>query len=212
MAFADALATGRVDQAERAMSAEPGWGVALVVAATGAAVWMSGACVLADPPPTLPLVAEQPPQIQNALAVPPVPVIRGPWPSVFSIPVLFVDPTQTLYYEAFFDYTPLTPSYQGASFLQGADAGGPAAGNLLLVQVILEQPLNSTVGCHVIEIVMAFGKKFSPHDTTATIGGGSTISWAYNYNPSGDCPLPDAGWFGDGSLPDAGDASAAGGP
>ena len=213
MAVPDPLAEGRgVDQAERSMRAKRSWAIVAAIVAAGALVRLSGACVLADPPASLPVVAEHAPIIDTASAVPLTSAGGQPflttWPSQFVIPVEVLDPTQTLYYQAFYDYTPLTMTPQLLDFLGGGDAGSPSGGDLVLARIVLKQPLSSTVGCHVVEIVMGFGPRFStPH--TPPAGTGSTISWLYipSGNPS-SC-IPDAGFFLDGSLPAAPDAADA---
>jgi hypothetical protein len=165
---------------------------AAIVAACGTTV---AACVLADPPPTLPVVPEGRPAIITDSVTPPVGVITS-WPTAFFVPVTVLDPTQSLQWYAFEDFTSQsqwgTPSGYGPTY--------PADGSTLFTVTARNVQVPVGPGCHRVAIVVAyaFGQGYVPEAP-----GGDLAEWLYA--PSGDrgdCAGYDAGKLADGAFPD----------
>ena len=166
-------------------------GLALVVAMG------MGSCILADPAPTLPVVATDPPNIE-LLSVVPAPGIITEWPDLstgFEIPVSVTDSTQNLYWLAYVDYDPDVPS-PTVPAVQVPAADGNA---VRVVHATVPQPLG--FGCHTVEVVIAY--TFNGY--TPTSAGASVATWTFV--PSGD--LGQCGsYLYDAGLPDSGPDAA----
>ncbi len=158
------------------------------------------ACVLADPPASVPATPLVPPEIDHELVVPPVTSILMAWPveGEFDVPILVLDPSSTIEWRAFIDYDPIA----GSSFVaQGEIGPGQAADDagerLLTAHIAPPADLNA---CHTLEILVAFG--FDENHTPDSVGGDS-VTWFYS--PTGSlegCPIFEAG------APDSGDDAA----
>jgi hypothetical protein len=160
------------------------------------------ACVLADPPASVPATPVVAPEIDHELVVPPVTSILTAWPAEgeFDVPILVLDPSVTVEWEAFVDYDPLSggqPYVAPGEVGPGQDVDD--AGERLLVARI--PPPADLTSCHTLEILVALG--FAENHTPNSVGGDS-VTWFYSPTGSLDgCPIFEAG------VPDAGeDASA----
>jgi hypothetical protein len=163
-----------------------------------------GACVLADPPATLPVVAESPPAI--LAGVTPPPGFLATWPDRFYIPVSVLDPAQPLKWLAYEDYNPFTsggtalPLDKAPVTVSSEGDGGVRT----IVIAVLGPPTGP--GCHTIEVVVA--SAFDDFVATDPPGG-VVVGWTYTRSGSpGDCMPFDAGAFADGTFPDAGRGDA----
>jgi hypothetical protein len=158
------------------------------------------ACELADPPASVPPTPLAPPEIDHELVVPPVTAILAAWPEEFDVPILVLDPSVTVEWEAFVDYDPLSggqPYVPLGEVGPGQDVDD--AGERVLVAHI--PPPADLTSCHTLEILVALG--FDENHTPNSVGGDS-VTWFYSPTGSLDgCPIFEAG------APDAGeDASA----
>jgi hypothetical protein len=179
------------------------WRTLSVVAGTAVvplAALAALSCVLADPPPELPVLPPQAPQINAEAAVPPVGCVAS-WPSDsnFIVPVSILNSGQGLSYVVLEDY--LTPSSTPAVSYQTKSAND--SGSFLLT-LFLRQALYADAGCHTFTLFVGDGT-WVPENATGTGGAGincgpplcASIEWA---TPAcGGCPVFDAG-----ALPDAG--------
>jgi hypothetical protein len=182
------------------------WILCAMAAAFGAPV---ASCVLADPPPTLPPVPNEPPDLGLAAAVPQ----QGPiatWPDTvdgFLVPVYVGDPSQSVEWVAYLDPNP----YVGVDIPISSNKNGTPApllaadgGWVRLIRAVLPEPVDP--GCHTILIVVAYAFNPGPGEKLTPVSppGGSTISWTFNN--SGD-PLS-CGSYDAGSLTDAASGDA----
>jgi hypothetical protein len=158
------------------------------------------ACVLADPPASVPPTPVVPPEIDHELVVPPVTSILAAWPEEFDIPILVLDPTVTVLWQPFVDYDPITggqPDLPVGEIGPGQDVDD--AGERMLVAHI--PPPADLTACHTLEILvaLAFDQNHEPNAV-----GGDSVTWFYSPTGSLDgCPTFEAG------APDAGeDASS----
>jgi hypothetical protein len=163
------------------------------------------ACVLADPPASVPPTPLAPPEIDHELVVPPVTSILAAWPGEFDVPILVLDPSVTVEWEAFLDYDPLGNHGGQLPYVPLGEVGPGQdvddAGERMLVANIPAPPDLTT--CHTLEIIVAFG--FENHAPNSV--GGDSVTWFYSPTGSLDgCPIfdfeagaPDAGE--DGSSP-----------
>jgi hypothetical protein len=163
-----------------------------------------GACVLADPPATLPLVPTGSPVIQPASVVPSNQSILVEWPAgdTFVVPVLLQDPTQPVLWQAFINDGPFLSNRVTYS-------GLPKPGNTATSENIttLDLPIPAPIGpgCFTVTIVVAFG--WASDDLSAPDAqGGSSVHWFYT--PNGACLAYDAGALAEARFPDAGDSGA----
>jgi len=157
-----------------------------------------GACVLIDPPNTLPIVNDPAPAILTSSVEPPEGVLVK-WPEEFYIPVSVLDPAQSVQWEAFEDYTSLL-TISGDLPVPGNGLVEPGDGGVQYVRITdLATPLGP--GCHRVAVVIAYG--FSgPTQATPVSPGGAMVQWLYvpSGNP-GECAGYDAGWLVDASFP-----------
>jgi hypothetical protein len=154
-------------------------------------------CVLADPPPTLPPVPNEPPNLGLATASPQ----QGPistWPDTvdgFLVPVYVGDPSQTVEWIAYIDpnpYLSLDIPISPKPALVPAEDGGWVR----LIRAVLPEPLEP--GCHTIVVVVAYAFNQGT-DTPVYPPGGSLISWTFNNSSD---PLS-CGSYDAGALTDA---------
>jgi hypothetical protein len=153
-------------------------------------LWVAGAgvataaCVLADPPATLPEVPEGPPDIQTTSVLPSTSQVQLTiWPRDFIIPVLLIEPAE-LEWRAAFNYSPLSAS--AAQIYSGVASGSDVDGIVTVSVPTLPAPLGP--GCSTVTIVVAYG--FVSETLTPDSRGGSSVSWLYA--PNGECPAYDA--------------------
>jgi hypothetical protein len=161
-----------------------GWAIAL-----GAVSALVDACVLADPPPTLPIVAELPPAITDSVV--PAEGLLLSWPEKFVIPVSLLDPTRMVNWIALED---------GVEVKGGKIAGASASDGGVSTLLISSLPAPVGPGCHTVRIVVAYD--FATNSTVPDSQGGDSAEWYYN--PNGSCAGYDAGALNDASFPDAG--------
>lgn len=159
-----------------------------------AAVVAIDACVLADPAPTLPLVAQGPIVILNSVT-PPQGILTE-WPTRFVVPLYVEDPSKSVQWLAFEDYTTdvTDPLFSPPVTVNPQDGG---------VQFISASsiPRPGGPGCHTLEVVIAYSfSVFAPTDpSTAAIA-----KWFYESPDSpGGCAAYDAGDLTDATFPDA---------
>jgi hypothetical protein len=180
--------------------------LALVVASAPIA-----ACVVADPPTTLPQIPERRPTILHASVFPPSGSIISTWPpdSTFIVPVELSSSRSPVGYAVFIDYNPLTPGQGLDGVAVNLDPDQTQEGLIRKLEIpITRPPLD---GCHRIEVVVGLRilaeLPHSPPDP-----GGDIVHWIFN--PAGDlagCPTVDAGLSPlspDGSADAATDADA----
>jgi hypothetical protein len=164
----------------------------------------STGCVLADPPPTLPTIAEHAPYVDTSEVVPSPGAFLTSWPTYFWVPVELFDPTQSVFWQMSVDATPFANAGTGGVDL--TPLGGPLApdgGDMVTLPVTYPAPLLAP-GCHVIKLVVMFQVNGLP-DTNPS--DQSVLYWYFDPNgPSSLCGSYDAGSLNDGSLPDAGEA------
>ena len=127
---------------------------AVRVLAVGAAAAALAACVLLDPPATLPIVPDLAPIILTSSVTPPEGVLVH-WPDEFFIPVTVSDPAQSVKWLAFWDYSSLvdvtlSPWVAGPGPLQPGDGG------VLYARIRSFGPPPGP-GCHTVAIVIAYG-------------------------------------------------------
>jgi hypothetical protein len=160
------------------------------------------ACVLADPPASVPPTPLAPPEIDHELVVPPVTSILAAWPGEFDVPILVLDPSVTVEWEAFVDYDPLgntnvLPYVPPGEVGPGQDVDD--AGERMLIANI--PPPADLTACHTLEIIVALG--FAEPHTPNSVGGDS-VTWFYSPTGSPDgCPIFDF----EAGVPDAGEDS-----
>jgi len=175
-------------------------GLSHAVGVGGAAVALA-ACVLADPPATLPEVVEQPPFILTGSVVPStsVPVLTT-WPTTFVVPVYLIEPAD-LEWRAAIDYLPIqvdeVPIYAPAG---PVSASANSANGVTILGIPIPQPVG--LGCSTVTIVAAYG--FASSTTLAPDSrGGSSVTW--RYAPNGECQTYDASALAAVTFPDAGE-------
>ena len=169
-----------------------------------------GGCVLADPPPTLPVVATFPPQIITQDVFPATEPVLPTLPSQFVVPVTVPPTTTGVLWQMFIDYTanPAPGAAVQSSSLTGpfeADAGDD------IVQLFVPSLQPLTPGCHTVRIVVMLEDSAGGPDLTSADEG--FVTWIYD--PSGDpssCAAYDAGSLNNGNLNNGslGDAGEAG--
>jgi hypothetical protein len=148
------------------------------------------ACVLADPPPTLPLVAELPPTITDSVVPSEGLLLRWPAGDRFEIPVSLLDPSIKVHWIALVD---------GAFQRTGDNSqDSPNDAGVSTLNVTVSAPTGP--GCHTVSIVVAYD--FATGSTVPDSQGGDSAEWYYN--PNGTCSGYDAGALNDASFPDTG--------
>jgi hypothetical protein len=177
---------------------------AVGVAFLGAAL---GACVLADPPATLPPVEPGPPQIVVTSVVPASDATLVEWPNAdtFVVPVYLPDPTREVLWRAFINYSPVESNPVIYSNSQPANTANSES--ITTIDVTLgDRPIG--LGCFTVTIVVAYGWSTNVSAPSAPDAeGGSSVTW--HYAPSGGvCLGYDAGALNDATFPDAGDGGA----
>lgn len=159
------------------------------------------ACVLADPPATLPIVAEGPPSIE-ADVVPSTLNVLTQWPTSggFVIPVYLIDPTKTIQWLAYTDYSAVPMASLPTAAVKSVGPNDGAA--VRVVHAVVTEPVGP--GCHTVEVIIAYSfTGFTPDPPSAI------VSWFFA--PSGDpddCSPYEAGALADATFP--GTASEAG--
>lgn len=156
---------------------------------------LSGACVLADPPPTLPITAGGPPVVLTMSVTPQGPIISE-WPSDapgFVVPLTLPPGITAVYYQMFVDYS-ANAAFDSAGILFAGDGGG----GLLTLSIMATAPL--TPGCHIVKLVIMPAVNSPPQpDTTAA--DEAFVTWVYDASGSPtSCAVFDAGSLNDGSL------------
>jgi hypothetical protein len=164
-----------------------------------------GACVLADPPATLPLVPTGPPVIQSASVVPsPNTPTLVEWPGggTFVLPVLLPDPTRVVLWKAFINEAPFV-SNPGSTYAGMQPQNTANSLNITTIDAPVGRPTGP--GCFTVTIVVAYA--WASDDPAAPDAeGGSFARWYYT--PNGACLGYDAGALADATFPDAGDTGA----
>jgi hypothetical protein len=179
----------------------------------------TAACIVTDPPGTLPRLPETRPTIVRPMVIPPASAVVGGWPKdgKFVVYVELADPTVQFDWSSFVDYNPLT----GEGLIDVDTSvytpeNADAKNRTRVLNVLIPEP--SPDRCHTVEVVVALRLKAKTDPINAHTPdepGGDSVTWFVN--PTGDfagCPVLDAGSIdagqADGGLPD-GD-SGDGGP
>ena len=163
------------------------------------------ACVLADPPATLPVVADEGPVIITPSTTPAAGLLLI-WPpsETFIIPVQLQDPTRAIQWKVFLDYNANNPSQTTyvAPGTTNADTVITQEGVLELQISDVFPPLDP--GCHTLTVVVAYG--WLPGNANVPDPpGGSSVQWIYR------CNLYDAGSLADATFPVMKDGAPSGG-
>ncbi len=163
--------------------------------AVGASAAALAACVLLDPPATLPIVQESPPYILSGVEPPEGVLVR--WPTEFVIPIYVLDSAQSVQWLAFEDYNPLATGPSGEPVFDKPYPVPPGDGGVELAR-ITSLPAPTGPGCHTVAIVIADG--FA--GWTPVASSGAIVQWLYvpSGNP-GECAAYDAGWLVDATFP-----------
>jgi len=169
-----------------------------------------GACVLAEPPTTLPTLPDLRPTIVRGSVVPTASAVLLTWPETFIVPVELIDPRATIVYATFVDFNAVANTgfdTQASSQYEESTTNG----NIRLLRIPISVP--SSDKCHLVEIVVA--KNLNTSSATTAHAplepGGDIVSWFYN--PSGDldgCPSVDAGIMQGVDAGDGGDGGDGG--
>jgi hypothetical protein len=166
--------------------------------ALGALAVPVAACVLADPPASLPVTPIEAPQIEHELVVPPATDILRAWPPEFIVPV-HADTSASVPWRAFLDYDPLSPSTASQNGILDPAEADDAGLRVLRAHI---PPPADLGACHTLEVLVALS--FDGHAVTGV--GGDSATWFYSPSGSLDgCSVYDAG------PPDGGDGGDGGG-
>jgi hypothetical protein len=158
--------------------------IAVVVMGCGCigAAAITGACIIA-PPPDLPPVTSHRPTILHGSVDPSADLLLRVWPSVFIVPVEFVDTHSSFAWSAFVDWDGASqqPTLIGA-YPPAPPEPSALDGGVMMLSVTLDPPSDLS-RCHTIEVRVA-------HDflreTNGTIAfhtfddiGGDNVVWQY---------------------------------
>jgi hypothetical protein len=179
-----------------------------VIVGAGAATAL-GACILADPAPTLTSFPTGPPTIL-AGATPSGPLISV-WPDEFVLPIEVVNPSENLQWIGLV-YPGSTPPPNLQIDPDGRPVAfsiGPDAGNVALLSAHLNRP-PATTGCFTVQVIVAYAFNatqpvpLSVGDAGGITSGGAVATWLFaaDGNLEG-CAAYDAGSLADGTFPDA---------
>jgi len=165
-----------------------------------------GACVLVDPPATLPAVTQTPPVI-TSVSPPEGPLVT--WPAGFTINVGSVTPGDTVEVKAFLDYdysvnpaNPANPANQATWAPLQISAPADASGEVHVLLRDIGAPPGP--GCHTLTVVVAYAfaqadPSIPNEDPSAGGVGGDSDAWSYA-PVSGYCFDYDAGSLLDGTI------------
>jgi hypothetical protein len=162
------------------------------------------ACIT-TPPPDLPSESARP-TILHESTVPPAnePIVTWPVDGQFSVPVQLNDPNERFCWVVWVDYDPYGINSTGMQGQEQCEDAPPSDldGGVVVVLFTLEPSTFDLGVCHQIQFLVAQSFEVDNH-TAVFPPGGDDVIW--NYVPGGgpQCPLYDAGAFGDGAFPPA---------